>query len=159
MANFNTGFNYYNPATGLYNYQIPQQTYIPTNVPAQIQPAFQPIYVHGLDGANAYQLQPGVTRQILWDDEQNRFYIKGLDEYGRPKILADNDFTPHVEAQTESHNNDNVDFSVYPTKKDMEEFLSKFDVSRYLTKADLDKALSELSLGAQGRIVRNEHDA
>ena len=160
MAGFNG--NYYNNGIGN-NYGAMQNggMYYSAPAPNSIQALLQPIYVHGLEGANAYQLPMGVMRQILWDDEQPRFYIKALDEFGRPKVIADNDFQPHVEPQTEQHvgNSEQIDFSVYPTRKDLEDFLNKFDTSKFLTKNDLDKALSELTLGAQGRIVRNESDS
>ena len=148
MAGMNYGYNAY-PNNGFY----------PGSGNA-IQALLQPIFVHGRAGAEAYQLPPGVMRQTLWDDEVNRFYVKAIDEMGRPRIVADNDFQPHIEpVAASSGDGSGVDFSVYPTKKDLEEFLGKFDTSNYLTKADLDKALGELSLGAQGRIVRNEHNA
>ena len=89
----------------------------------------------------------------------NRFYIKAIDEYGRPKIVADNDFFPHVEEPKNNAHGSNVDMSDYPTRHDIEEFLSKFDTSKFLTKKDLDDALNNLVLGAQGRIVRNEPNA
>lgn len=153
--------NYNSNPYGLnaYGTPVPGQTYYPQPVNA-VQALLQPVFVHGRAGAEAYQLPPGVTRQTLWDDETDRFYVKAIDEMGRPKIVADNDFQTHIEPEpapvTESAK---VDFSVYPTKKDLEEFLSKFDVSSYLTKADLEKALGELTLGAGGRIVRNESNA
>lgn len=157
MPGFNNGGYYGN---GAMNYMPQANPYY--GIPQQaIQTLLQPVYVHGLEGANAYQLPAGVLRQILWDDEQPRFYIKAVDEFGRPKVVADNDFVPHVDPPKEAQNTEpqeQIDFSIYPTKKDLEDFLSKFDASSYLTKKDLDKALSELSLGAQGRIVRNESD-
>lgn len=129
--------------------------------PNQYQPQTntQLIYVHGREGANAYQLPPGVTKQILWDDEVDRFYIKAIDEYGRPKIIADNDFFPHREETKTEGVVSNVDLSDYPTRKDLEDFLSKFDTSAFVTKNYFEDALNNLSLGAQGRIVRNEHNA
>ena len=117
----------------------------------------QPIYVHGIEGANAYQLPVGITRQILWDDENPRFYIKALDEFGRPRIVADNDFQPHVEPIKQEPVQ--MDFSDYPTKKDIEIFLDKFNASNFVTKDYLDSVLDKLTLGAQGRIVRNESDS
>ena len=143
------------------NYGIPvqNQVYYPQALNT-MQSLLNPIFVHGRAGAEAYQLPPGVIRQTLWDDEVNRFYVKAIDEMGRPRIVADNDFFPHVEEQKSSTTESGqVDFSIYPTKKDLEDFLGKYDTSNYLTKADLEKALDNLSLGAGGRIVRNEHDA
>lgn len=145
-------FNNYNPYQNSNVYsQQPMNT---------VQALMQPIYVHGRAGAEAFQLSPGVVRQILWDDETDRFYVKALDEMGRPRIVADKDFTDHVEPiAPQASEASSIDFSVYPTKRDLEEFLSKFDVSNYLTKADFDKALGQLSLGVGGRIVRNESNA
>ena len=137
----------------------PQPYYGVTSQNAYQQSTMPLVYVHGREGANAYQLPPGVTKQLLWDDEVNRFYIKAIDEYGRPKIVADNDFFPHVDEPVKQSPSDQIDFSVYPTKKDLEEFLSKFDVSNYLTKNNLEEALSHFMIGERGRIVRNELDA
>lgn len=163
MAGFNG--NFYNNGVGN-NYGGMQNGGVyyapPTPAPNNIQALLQPVYVHGLEGANAYQLPMGVMRQILWDDEQPRFYIKALDEFGRPRVVADNDFQPHVEPTKEephTQNGEQIDFSVYPTKKDLEDFLSKFDTSTYVTRSYLDQALSELTLGTQGRIVRNESNS
>lgn len=160
MAGFNG--NFYNNGVGNNGVYYPTPVPVPAPAPNNIQALLQPVYVHGLEGANAYQLPMGVMRQILWDDEQPRFYIKALDEFGRPKVVADNDFQPHVEPAKESsqvHNGEQIDFSVYPTKKDLEDFLAKFDTSSYVTKDYLDKELGGLTLGAQGRIVRNESDS
>lgn len=164
MAGFNNyyGMNSNGVPNGVPN-AIPNYVVSPyynSNVPQNMgyQQATLPlVYVHGREGANAYQLPQGVTKQLLWDDEMNRFYIKALDEYGRPKIVADNDFFPHVEEPKSSPQPS--DLSDYPTRKDLEDFLSKFDTSRYLTREDLAEELSHLCLGAQGRIVRDEHDA
>lgn len=158
MAGFNG--NFYN------NYAIPQvpqapvQSYYGTGMNTYPQQAVQQfVYVHGIEGANAYQLPQGVAKQLLWDDEKDSFYVKALDEYGRPKVVAWNDFVPHVEEKTAASNAVPADFSDYPTRKDLEEFLNRFDTSKFLTKQDFDEKLSHLSLGAGGRIVLNEFDA
>ena len=150
MPNFN---NYYGVPNGypVNPNGIPQAGQAYYGIPQQSLPL---VYVHGREGANAYQLPPGITKQILWDDEDDRFYIKSLDEYGRPKIVADNDFCPHVEAikpSTTNNPSENIDFSVYPTKKELEDFLSKYDTSKYLTKNDLDEALKNLSFSWNNR--------
>lgn len=85
------------------------------------------VYVHGLEGAYAYTMPPGVEKQILWDDTENRFYIKGYDEMGKPKILSDNDFQPHVNKE--------------PAKEE------KQDGSSYVTYDYLNKVLAELKEG------------
>ena len=73
MAGFNGG--YFN--NGYNNYAFPQVNY---NQP--VQAPF--VYVHGIEGANAYQLPQGVTRQLLWDDEKDSFYVKALEQYLAP---------------------------------------------------------------------------
>lgn len=152
MAIYPSNYPYNNFGPVQQGYYVNQNQYQP-------QTNTQLIYVHGREGANAYQLPPGVTKQILWDDEVDRFYIKAIDEYGRPKIIADNDFFPHHEDTKMEGALSNVDLSDYPTRKDLEEFLGKFDTSAFVTKKYFEDALNNLSLGAQGRIVRNEHNA
>ncbi len=129
------------------------------------QPSQQPAieyqeFVHGRAGAEAYQLKPGVNRQVLWDDETDRFYIKGYDNNGRPRVLADNDFIPHVEPEPQVPQ---IDLSNYATKDDLKQMLSeafkniqlpKPNMTGYVTQHDLDVALSGLSVGNGGRIVR-----
>lgn len=143
MAGFNYGYNPYGvngPS------MAPVPAYYQNSYAAQN--SMQPVFVHGRAGAEAYQMPPGVTKQTLWDDEDNRFYVKALDEMGRPKIVADNDYAPHVEPVVEKPmEGSKLDLSDYPTKKDLEDFLNKINTSQYLTRADLDKALSELTLG------------
>lgn len=103
------------------------------------QPQMALIYVHGIDGANAYQMPPGVTKVILWDDEVDSFYIKALDDMGRPKVIAWKDFVDHVIPQAPEQ----------PVA----------DTSMYITKADLKQYLSQLYVGERGRIMFNGNDA
>ena len=98
--------------------QVQQTSQSPSNV-------FQ--YVHGIEGAYAFTMPVGVDKMLLWDDTENRFYVKGYDEMGKPKILADNDFQPHV---------DKVQ------AKD-----EKMDGSSYVTFDYLNKVLAELKEG------------
>ena len=130
----------YNPYGQYANYsqfqQIPQQV--------QQQPTQNSsnglLYVHGLEGAHAFVMPAGVDRIILWDDTDNRFYIKGYDDMGKPKIIADNDFQPHVDKK--------------PNKSEA------IGSENFVTIEYLDKVLGQLKIGDQGRIVRNdEHDA
>ena len=96
------------------------------------------IYVNGIEGANAYQMPFGVTKQILWDAELDSFYVKVVDEMGRPKVIAWKDFVDHV----------------VPEQPATKTEASGVDMSQYLTKSDLDKILEELTIGEHGRIVR-----
>lgn len=123
-------------------------------------------YVSGRAGADAYQLPTGVNYAILFDNDYKRFFIKGYDNNGRPRVLEDNDYNPHVEPEPQSEHQ-NIDLSPYATKDDIKNMindaLSGFsipNVNSLVTQKELDKALSELSVGNGGRIVRNnEHDA
>lgn len=113
--------------------------------PAQPYPVQQGlVYVHGIEGANAYQLPVGVMKQILWDDTVDSFYIKALDEMGRPKVVAWKDFADHVIPQAPE------------VQKGSENTL---DMSMYMTKADFEQILSQLYVGERGRIMRNELNA
>lgn len=122
------------------------------------------VFVTGRIGADAYQLPPGVNVQILWDDEQDRFYIKGYDEKGRPRVLADKDFFDHVEQETPQAS---VDMSMYATKDDIRAMISDAlkknkipNLSSYVTTDELNKIISELCVGSGGRVMRaNESDA
>lgn len=67
---------------GTYNWGYPANSY--NQVPMQ-QDGRR--YVTGRAGADAYQMQPGESEVILWDDDARRFYIKGYDEKGRPRVL------------------------------------------------------------------------
>ena len=133
MAGFN---NFYNSNPNFYQ----QQRYISP---------YEPQYVTGIQGANAFQLPPGVQQMILWDTDNDSFYIKKLDEMGRPKVVAWKDFTDHVEPTPQVQQNQ----SGYLTTADIQSLLSNF-----MTKDDFEKALGELSVGERGRIVRNELD-
>lgn len=121
------------------------------------------IYVTGRMGADAYQLPPGVTEQILWDDDSPRFYIKGYDEKGRPRVLEDNDYQPHVGSDTTQNG---VDMSMYATKDDIKTIVSDTfkkikmpNMNGYVTIDDLKKAfdefLSELCVGSGGKVIRS----
>lgn len=121
------------------------------------------IYVTGRMGADAYQLPPGVTEQILWDDDSPRFYVKGYDEKGRPRVLEDNDYQPHVGSDTTQNG---VDMSMYATKDDIKTIVSDTfkkikmpNMNGYVTIDDLKKAfdefLSELCVGSGGKVIRS----
>lgn len=119
------------------------------------------VFVAGRLGADAYQLQPGVNVQVLWDDDTDRFYIKGYDEKGRPRVLGDFDFQPHVESDSLQAN---PDMSQYATKDDIRNMISdalkKNKNNNYVTMDVFNKTLSELCVGNGGKVVRSsESDA
>ena len=193
MPNYNNG-NYqnvngyqnnvprYSPPNNIWNngYQMgnyPINSYQANNfnqpqvqVPQMQQPQVQAddrVFVAGRLGADTYQLQPGVNVQVLWDDDADRFYIKGYDEKGRLRVLGDFDFQPHIEKDTPQST---TDMSAYATKDDIEAIVteivtdalkkSKQNTNKYVTVDAFNKALSELSVGSGGRVVRaNESDA
>lgn len=152
MANFNNP--YQTPSVSAYNnYGTPAYAPAPAVPRYYPQQAYEPQYVTGIEGANAFQMPPGVTKIILWDTDKDSFYVKMLDEMGRPKVVAWKDFADHVEPPREVQSS--PDLSVYPTKKDLEDMLDKFDTSKYLTKDDLETALNQLVVGERGRVVRS----
>ena len=117
-------------------------------------------YVTGIEGANAYQMPYGVQQMVLWDVDNDSFYIKKLDEMGRPRVVAWKDFHDHVEPTPKNQNGSEaqqlVDMSVYPTKKDLEDMLEKYNMTNYLTREEFENTLKQLCVGERGRIVRNE---
>lgn len=161
MAGFNGYGNNYNWG-GYPGYVAPVNNWGQT-VTAQPQQYVNNDYrefVHGRAGAEAYQLKPGTTMQVLWDDETDRFYVKGYDNNGRPRVLADNDFIPHVEPEVQQQTQ--IDTSMYATKNDIQQMINDAlsNMNGYVTQNQLNQALSELAVGSGGRIVRsNEHDA
>lgn len=143
-------------------------------------------YVHGRAGADSYQMPPGINMVRLWDDENNRFYVKGYDNNGRPRVLDDNDFTEHIDP--EPVNPSGIDLSAYATKDDIREMISNAlsgiqipnmqgyatmidlnnalsnvqqpNMQGYVTQQEFNNALSRLAVGNGGRIVmNNEQDA
>lgn len=109
--------------------------------PAPQQSSDGRVYVNGRAGADAYPLPMGVNYMILWDTEAHRFYEKGYDNNGIPRVLADNDYMPHSEPEPAVQQN--FDMSAYATKEDIQKMRSDFD-----------RILSELAVGNGGRIVR-----
>ena len=148
----------------IYSSFYPNQPFMAQPTPQNIQPVPQYrmdfVYVTGLQGANAYQMPAGVQQMILWDTDNDSFYIKKLDEFGRPRVVAHKDFFDHVEREAAPAQP--IDTSSFVTRKDLDDILSKIQVnlSGFLTKPELDKALSELSVGEKGKVVRlNELDS
>lgn len=99
------------------------------------------VYVNGRAGADAYPLPMGVNTMILWDTDARRFYIKGYDNNGMPRVLEDNDYGPHSEPEPAPQQN--VDLSHYATKEDIQKMRNDFDI-----------ILSQLAVGSGGRVVR-----
>lgn len=97
-------------------------------------------YVIGIEGANAFQLPPGVDKMILWDADNDSFYIKKLDEMGRPRVVAWKDFFDHVEPTKQESVVETASHGEYLTRTDAEELINKI--------------LSQLIVGERGRIVR-----
>ena len=130
------------------------------------------VFVTGRAGADAYQLPPGVNMQILWDDSVDRFYVKGYDENGRPRVIADNDFQTHVEPEVAAPD---LDMSRYATKDDINAMITEAinnavkeatkktkapDMKNYITREYLDQQLAGLCVGSGGKVVRaDESDA
>lgn len=117
------------------------------------------IYVTGRAGADAFQMPPGITEVILWDDDEPRFYIKGYDEKGRPRVLEDNDYQDHVDQDVMQGG---VDMSAYATKEDIKSVVADAikrikipNLSGYATVDELNKALSELCVGSGGKVIRS----
>lgn len=147
MNNLGIGYdNYGNAQYGLQQFR--QQ---PTQI-SQIK--FD--YVKGIEGANAYAMPPGVTEAILWDIDFDQFYIKKLDQLGRPRVVAWKDFTDHIEPERKDNTiGSEVDMSQYLTREELANTLNKLGLSQVLTKSDLDKALEGLTVGVGGKVVRS----
>lgn len=116
-------------------------------------------YVNGRAGADAYPMPNGVNVIVLWDTEAKRFYVKGYDNNGMPRVLEDNDYSGHVEPEPAPQST--VDLSNYATREDIKNMIADAfrnisipNMTGYVTQYDFDKALSELSVGNGGRIVR-----
>lgn len=124
------------------------------------QPRDGKTYVNGRAGADVFPLPPGVNVMTLWDSESKRFYIKGYDNNGVPRVLEDNDYMPHIEPPVAKQND--VDLSAYATKEDIKNMIAEAfsnsavpNMTGYVTREEMDKAFSELMLGNGGRIVRS----
>jgi hypothetical protein len=158
---YNTGFNG--------NYMNNGYQPNPNPTPVQDDRWIFSDYVSGRAGADAYQMPTGVNKVLLFDNDTNRMYIKGYDNNGRPRVLEDNDFQPHVDPEPQS-NPTGIDLTPYATKEDIKQMITGAingiqlpNLSQYVTKEDLrnafDKELTTLSVGNGGRIVRNEPNA
>lgn len=122
-------------------------------------------YVSGKTAAELYQLPPGVTKAILWDNDRDRYYVKTYDDTGRPRVVADNDFMKHIDPEPQPMQN--IDLTPYATKEDIQKMISQSisevlgninipqpNLSGYVTMQEFNQALGNLSVGNGGRIVR-----
>lgn len=76
-------------------------------------------WVQGEAGANAYQVGTGQVA-VLFDSTRDVFYVKSVDQYGKPNALEAYDFKKHVEV---AENATTPDMSQYVTKAELEEIL------------------------------------
>lgn len=101
----------------------------------QMSPA-QQIFVQGEAGANAFQMPMGCNFIILWEADRSipRFYIKQLDQTGRPLPVESYDYERHIDPPV----------------------VKQSDLSNYLTIDQFRDLLGHLSVNGEGRIVLNE---
>ncbi len=102
-------------------------------MPSMVQQAF----VSGIEGARAYPMLYGVNVAILWDTDQDLFYVKQVDNMGRPYIAKTckyEDYDPEPQ------------FSVQ----------QPVDTTQFVTKEYFDQVLSQLIVGEKGKVVRDE---
>lgn len=140
------------PVTGVPAYgQMPYQPQMPM---MQQRPNDGKTYVSGRAGADAYPMPNGVNQITLWDTDAHRFYVKGYDNNGMPRVLEDWDYMPHVHQETQAA--PAVDMSKYATKDDIKAAITEAfqSLSGYVTEEQFNKELSGLSVGNGGRIVR-----
>lgn len=103
------------------------------------QNPFQQIFVQGIEGARAYQLPYGVTAAVLWDSEKDLFYLKQIDQMGRPFIAKICSYADYEEPKVEPESNQNG-----------------IDTSQFVTKEYLNDVIGRLLVGERGRIVIDE---
>lgn len=118
------------------------------------------IYVTGRIGADAYPLPNGVFSVILWDNSAKRFYIKGYDNNGIPRVLEDCDYSDHVEPEPQT--SAQLDMSQYATKDDIRKMISEaFNhidppvMNDYVTTKQFNDTISNLVVGNGGKVVMN----
>lgn len=92
------------------------------------------IWVQGIEGAKAQQVQPGNTLLLL-DSEQDRFFIKACDQYGIYLPLKAYSFTEIID-------------STEPMTV-VEASAATPDLSNYVTKEELTQILKELKQSEQ----------
>jgi len=162
MQNYNN-FNSYG-VPGAVPTPMPRMNQWQNNWPgyAQVpqQSADGRVYVNGRAGADAYPIPQNMNVITLWDTESKRFYVKGYDNNGMPRVLEDNDYSAHVEPEKVQQSS--IDTSTFATKDDIKAAISEAfsnlqipSMAGYVTRQEFDQGLSELTLGNGGRIVRN----
>lgn len=109
MAFFSNGFNGYAP-----NY-APTYSYAPT--PMNAPKPSDLLQVNGLEGARNYPVSPN-CRVVLFDSNQDIFYIKSTDAGGYPSISAFQ-FAP-IQEQSQSAPN-------YATKEDLSSLMDQIN--------------------------------
>lgn len=97
------------------------------------------IFVQGIEGAKAYQMPVGFDKVVLWDTEQDVFYVKALDQIGRPFIAKTCSYqdceTPKPQAEAQA---------------------PQVDMSNYISKEQLESVLGRLYVNPQGRIMLSD---
>ena len=153
--------NYPYNTNGIPTTAMPPYVQQPMQMPVyQQRPSDGRVYVNGRTGADAYPMPNGVNQIILWDTDGKRFYVKGYDNNGMPRVLEDNDYIPHVQPEVPS--SQPIDMSKYATREDLKSAITEAlqnykapDMSGYVTEDRFIKELSGLSVGNGGRIVRD----
>lgn len=101
---------------------------------------YQQIFVQGIEGAKAFQMPYGVTAVILWDTEKDLFYLKRLDEMGRPYIAKTCSYADYEE----------------PVPEETVRASAPVNTDGFVTKDYFDSVIKRLSVGERGRIVIDE---
>ena len=112
----------------------PQQNNFYSPYARSQSPSNNIIWVQGIEGAKAQQIQPGSTLLLL-DSEQDRFYIKACDQYGICLPLRAYNFTEVVETAD--------------APSVTEAAAATPDLSKYVTKEELTQILKELKQSEQ----------
>lgn len=111
-------FNNYNP-----------YSYIPYNQPYYTPEPRQETsipFVQGIEAAKAYQVAAG-SKVILFDSEDQRFYVKQTDANGVPQPMMIFDYVQHKDPEPKK---EEVDFSQFVTKDDLEKIIADLKPKR-----------------------------
>lgn len=114
--------SYINPYTNPYI-----NPFNPYNQPAYIPEHRQEIpFVQGIEAAKAYQVAAG-SKVILFDSEDQRFYVKQTDANGVPQPMLIFDYVQHKDPEPKK---EEVDFSQFVTKEDLEKIIADLKPKR-----------------------------